>query len=300
MNKQIAIRMRPPAQIAQVETLAVLFNTLCSNLQQNYQVYSSVGNGFTISLEYHAKNFDDPRIIDYKVSHINSLFYFGNNGFSGFGDLATKDVLDYDNCENFYDQHVLPLFDNYVSKHEQPVGVSELLPETYFLVTLQIPTDVVMQLKAIETEEMLERVIAVGRQLNVPVIVKRHPKDKTEQTDKMLRQFKKDIILTEGNIMTLIDNAAAVFTINSGTGFEALLKLKKVFTFGMTDYNQACFNNYDKKQIIEAIWKPTDTTKIKAFLQGYWNNVININDPNWYQKCERLIQKRLIELSNRK
>ena len=43
--------------------------------------------------------------------------------------------------------------------------------------------------------------------------------------------------IDNANIHTLLSHSKAVFTVNSGVGFEAILHQKPVFTFGRADYD---------------------------------------------------------------
>jgi capsule polysaccharide export protein KpsC/LpsZ len=76
-------------------------------------------------------------------------------------------------------------------------------------------------------------------------------------------------------------DCAAVYTINSGVGFEALFYLKPVFTFGAVDYQSATFNIKNIGDIGDNFFPELSDEKqlyIKKFISFYMRSKsININ-----------------------
>lgn len=71
------------------------------------------------------------------------------------------------------------------------------------------------------------------------------------------------------SIHFLLKNCEAVFTVNSGTGMEALLYDKPVYTFGEVDYEAV--SHHVEPEAIEAAWEQPRYSPeiIKSFLETY-------------------------------
>jgi capsule polysaccharide export protein KpsC/LpsZ len=76
------------------------------------------------------------------------------------------------------------------------------------------------------------------------IVIKRHPRCHNKEVAELLNELKKfsNIFIYEGSIHSVIKKCLAVYTINSGVGFESLFHLKPVVTFGEVDYQSATFN----------------------------------------------------------
>ena len=227
-----------------------------------------------------------------------NLFYFNNNGYSGFSNICDKDLLETDLGEDtyneFFDTRIKPcitttkyLSDNLGKKLDTEI------PDGFLFVPLQVENDTVMSLKTIKTDELVKLVIKVSQKSGIPVVLKIHPKTPKKhysRTNKTHLADGKNVFLSNGDIRELLNKSKAVFTINSGTGFEALLRMKHVFTYGKSDYQQATHQNItDVDTIIEDINKPVDNKKIKQLLYHWWQEIIDIDDPSYHNKIKKII-----------
>lgn len=116
--------------------------------------------------------------------------------------------------------------------------------EAYILVPLQMPGDsVVQQYSPVSVEEFALRIGEWARQTQTRCILKAHPGCKREKHGATWAAIDRATegnewaTLRQDNIHSLIASAAGVFTINSGTGFEAIIHGKPVVTFGAADYD---------------------------------------------------------------
>lgn len=86
--------------------------------------------------------------------------------------------------------------------------------------------------------ELIENIIHLIIEKNIILYIKRHPRCQDEKLTKLLIQYQnnKNIVFYDGSVHDAISQATTVYTINSGVGFESLLHLKPVITFGKSDY----------------------------------------------------------------
>ena len=139
-----------------------------------------------------------------------------------------------------------------ISKFKQPVMTDYNLPKKYILFPCQIPHDETIRYHSDVSVEDSLRALLASLQIysDYFIIIKGHPAN----TQAMARL--KNIYLDAKNkyneslsakilwiddisVHQLLANCAAVFTVNSGVGLEALFHYKKVFTFGNADYAKA-------------------------------------------------------------
>lgn len=240
--------------------------------------------------------------IDYKDSYYNHLWYFNNGGYSGFSEICNVDLLtdapSHDVLTHFYEQRVVPCLDEtkYKSHNEkEPTG----LPSEFFFVPLQVEKDSVMKLKNITTDDMLYRVIEVSKELDVPVVIKRHPKSPERcriggyLLDNLMKR-NKNVISSDADVRDLIDRSSGVFTINSGVGFESTIRMKPTFIFGKSDYEQVANQNKNKDEIVEILNRPVDQIKTKTFLYNWWKEIIDLNEDGCEDKMTKQLEKFLV------
>jgi hypothetical protein len=257
-------------------------------------------------IAYHL-NSSYPKSISYKGAYYESLWYFGNNGYSGFSDITNKDLLKNIDIKNinydeFYNNRIIPFISKTKYESDNRKQIESNIPQNEFLfVALQVENDSVMILKQIETIKMIERVIEVSNIVGLPVVIKCHPKapnsHKISLYVKRLRDNvetkNKNIFISEGNVKELLNRCKAVFIVNSGVGFEGLIRLKPVFTFGKADYNQGAYNNYSVSQIVDVLNQDTDKNKIKQFLYHWWQEIIDFNDNTYYNKIKAKVLEKV-------
>jgi len=136
---------------------------------------------------------------------------------------------------------------NGISKFGQPPLTSNLkLPEQFIFFPCQLPHDETIRYHSrVSVEEALTNTIIIASALKLPVVVKGHPVNPGSMAPlkHIAESFKKTSWYVEwfdqGNIHEFLTKCTAVFTVNSGVGFEALLHHKHVFTFGLADYHNA-------------------------------------------------------------
>ena len=131
-------------------------------------------------------------------------------------------------------------------------GQSQCLP--FIFLPLQIPHDQsIRYFSPIEEIDVVKAVVAWARSRNVAVVMKPHPANR-----EAMRQFQKfvddtHVFWSEANINDLIRHSMAVYTINSGVGFEALFHVKPVVTFGRVEYD--CVTFHATTDNLDAAWR---------------------------------------------
>ena len=124
----------------------------------------------------------------------------------------------------------------------------------YVFFPLQIPTDqAIRYFSDYSEEEVVTAVIEWSKQSGVPVVFKPHPVSK-----KAMAKFEQQVraagcYWSAAHVHDLAAHAAAVFTINSGVGFEALFHLKPVVTFGRAEYD--CVTQKSTPQSLDKAWQ---------------------------------------------
>ena len=91
-----------------------------------------------------------------------------------------------------------------------------------------------------------------ARERDIAVVMKPHPVNR-----KSMAPFEKladghTVFWSEAHVYDLIAHATGVYTVNSGVGFEALLHLKPVVTFGKVEYD--CVSFQATPDTLDAAW----------------------------------------------
>jgi capsule polysaccharide export protein KpsC/LpsZ len=157
--------------------------------------------------------------------------------------------------------------------------------DPYVLVLGQKWLDKVLPFSHFEND-LLDMVTELYDTSNYAVVFKPHPLNDGE-------------VGSNGNLQTLIAGATAIYTMNSGSGFEALFQGKRVFTTGVSDYHWGTtelktieeFQN--SKNLIE---DPVDIDRINKFL--YYCLTEYFMDINDTDSIEKKIQQTITTYNN--
>lgn len=120
-------------------------------------------------------------------------------------------------------------------------GPSNSVPYIFF--PLQIPHDQsIKYFSDVEEVEVVKSLVDWARENKVAVVLKPHPANL-----KIMKQFEVfvdnvTVFWSTANVYDLIEYSTAVYTINSGVGFESLLHIKPVVTFGRAEYDCVTFH----------------------------------------------------------
>ncbi|XQC06331.1 hypothetical protein ACOAJ8_04475 [Arcobacter cryaerophilus gv. pseudocryaerophilus] len=191
--------------------------------------------------------------------------------------------IDIKQAEKDFLHYKAKYIDKNISKYKQADIDDVLFPKEFVFIPLQVFTDSVMKMSYFEPMEWFKKIVEFLSQKNISIVIKRHPRCYLKEVEIELEKLKnqKNITIYSGSIHQVISKSSAVYTINSGGGFEALFHLKPVVTFGEVDYQSATFNIKDFKDI-EAnpipVLSEEKIVYIKQFLSYYMREKnININ-----------------------
>ena len=138
------------------------------------------------------------------------------------------------------------------SKFVQPSKGNAFLPDKFVFFPCQIPHDETIRFHSdVSVEDSLSALLqSINYVSDFSIVIKGHPANKNSMQSlvKIFHYYKKNLEpelakkiqwIDECSIHDLLANCRAVFTVNSGVGFEALLHDRPVYTFGNADYASA-------------------------------------------------------------
>lgn len=280
------------------------FDTPCGIRGAHYIQKNKHKYEFDILISHHA-SYNDNNIIDYKQAYYPHMIYFDNGGYSGFSNITRDDIIDTSvsqkKVSEFCEEYVYVLRDHTKYEELNLAPLENKVPDEFILVALQVPNDSVMALARQSSRYMIQAAISTGKHMKLPVVVKFHPMGGNNRDDTELFRFINQergkgfpIYTSKGDVKLLLSRARAVFTINSGVGFEALINHKPVFTFGECDYNHlAHFNCTTPAQVQRIIEAGPNIKRYERFFYSWWDKIIDINHPNHMIKIRDRIDVKL-------
>lgn len=157
---------------------------------------------------------------------------------------------------------------------KQKLSLAELKAEglvpdgPYIFFPLQIPHDQSIRYFSDVAEiDVVSALLAWAKERGIAVVLKPHPANlKSMQPFEALAR-EHGAVWSDANIDDLITHAAAVYTINSGVGFESLLRLKPVVTFGRAEYDCVTFNA--RPDALDDAWRHCQQTEAAALEARY-------------------------------
>ncbi|WP_419767655.1 hypothetical protein [Arcobacter sp.] len=245
----------------------------------------------SLLFSYHSFGKNDPNKIHFKEGYFFDIINIDNMGYSGWSSLCCDknelneiEKVDINKAQKDFLFYKEKYIDKNLSKYIQPHLKEEKLPDNFIFIPLQVFDDSVMKKAYFEPIIWIKRVVELLNKKNISIVIKRHPRCFLKEVDSLINEFKKNnnITIYEGSIHIAIKKSMAVYTINSGVGFESLFHLKPVVTFGEVDYQSATFNIKDFKDLEDNLI-PKLTNKnieyIKKFISYFMERKnINITD----------------------
>ena len=212
-----------------------------------------------------------------KQGYLLDYFYFDKTGYSGWSELAQTYEYDVD-VDDIRDE-VKAFTDNYIANNSSRYDQSYVEPipeEPYVVVFEQRSDDAVADLSYID--DFIPKVKEAFKDTEYTVYVKPHPLE----INYVGGEWVWSVNQQTGSLHELIEKSAAVYTINSSAGFEALLHGKRVFTAGHCDYHwvtDVLKTDEDIVASVDLLDKLVDTNSITKFLHYVINHhYMNIND----------------------
>ncbi|WP_374055183.1 hypothetical protein [Rossellomorea sp. FM04394] len=159
------------------------------------------------------------------------------------------------------------------------------LPKEYVFVPFQVSRDTQILYHSPTIKDMRDlldlvyesvETINIEQNRNIEVLVKEHPEDMSRNNYQDLKKKYKNVqgvtFIKKYGVSKLLNNAAAVITINSTVGVEALARNKKVITLGEAFYNiegvvDHCSSPDKLTDVLKGtLQKPINKTRIQKFI----------------------------------
>jgi hypothetical protein len=243
--------------------------------------------------------------INVKIGYLPNIFYLDSSGYSGWSEIANFEVptaeLTREKKRKLNDfQHYVRV--NKTTKYQQNQKYVEQDVVQYCVVFGQVAGDRVQSLARFSLVDMLLVAIQFAKMKGISVIYKKHPLQDVELREvETLLEKHPEVIVSEQHVSELIKNCYCCFVCNSGTGFEALLQMKPVVTFGKSDYEAVCYswNTFSKYSdlidFVDRYESNGNIAKVQNFLYKYlFEWMVNIDD--WDDR--KIIKKISIKKEN--
>jgi hypothetical protein len=219
-----------------VEALYDTIPKICEKLGIDYEVKHITPHTYTkgnhnIFLGHHTYG-KYKNMWHIKKGYVPGFMYWDKLGYSGWSEAVSRYNFDTPISGeeiNHVKKFAVDYINNNKSKIKQPDNAN-VPKEKYVLVLGQRPHDTVAQHSFIDTIELSKLVNRAYKDTDIQVFTKPHPMSTTTKF------YGK---LVQGSMHKLISGAEAIYTVNSGSGFESLLHSKTVFTSGASDYSPA-------------------------------------------------------------
>jgi len=261
----------------------------------------------TLLISYHSIGDKNINILRWKEGYLENMITFDKKGYSGWSSLCDKNIkqllksISHKKAKKHFKKISVEYIKNNKSKYIQPKINNFIFPKKDFIFfPLQTINDSVMIHSYYKPIELIKKIVKILNKHNIPLVIKQHPRCQSEKLKKLLLKYSKQekIILYNGSIHEAIAKAKTIYTINSGVGFEALLHLKPVITFGKSDYMSMTKNLKNLDTIKEnPFYKLNDYKKIeiKKFLYYYINKkcLFLNNDKKFKKIIDNFIKKYL-------
>ena len=147
--------------------------------------------------------------------------------------------------------------------------------DPYILVPLQLPHDETIKWHAdISVEEFVEKLCKWADSENgVKIVFKGHPVNlgSMEPLKQIISNYKNVRYVDNCSIHDMMEQAEAVYVINSGTGQEAMLLEKTVVTFGRCDYDQVTIKGLisDLDFTWDAVKLDDNDKRVESYMKWY-------------------------------
>ena len=254
----------------------------------------------------HHTNFANKNIWNIKKGYLQGYLYFDRTGFSGWAEIANSEQL-FNESQNLDLEKATEFFTNFSNDYKQQR--SSKMPQTgtfstkepYIFVAGQNPADTVSELARIPTRDLMKHVAEAFKNTKYKVVIKIHPLEQGKGQEWVDKEYKflkhyPNVIITSASIHDIIPNAAGVYTVNSGVGFESLLYLKHVFVSGHCDYHWVATNLHEVSDIqntAHVLEKQVDKEMIIKFIYYMLTEYfVNSGDmASIRQKIERTVRE---------
>lgn len=233
----------------------------------------------TLVFSTHTIGESHPQIFRWKIGYLDKTITFDETGYSGWSSLAKNPEIVFSKkiTKSMAERNFKKLQNHYIakniSKYEQTHS-NFIFPEKFIFFPLQTLNDTVMLQSNFDPFTLINHIIEMLYKKGIPLVIKRHPFCDNQLLEKILLDYEKQkkVILFNGSIHDALSKASTIYVINSGVGFEALMHLKPVVSFGKSDYMSVTQHITHLEEIDKNPWYILDDEKrdkIKLFLHYF-------------------------------
>jgi|GEM_PF-3385484 len=267
--------------------------------RQQFRLNDAQPTGHWPTVSYHTTG-DRADWWHLKDAAFSGYFRFDRRGYSGWSELTGLTELPAEalaapaeEVERCWQELRQRFVEGRISKYGQSAATVPLPSDPFVFFPLQILDDTVAALAEIPMLRAVEVLSQALPKLGYKLVLKRHPKCGRPEVDRLLRQLagNPDVTIYDGPIHDVLAASAAVVTVNSGVGFEALLHGRKVITIGASEYALATHRAGTIDQLVKAIQAdPVPLDRVKRFVWFYLQGCVAAEDAaTLSQKLDRTI-----------
>lgn len=235
--------------------------------------------------EFHNFKVPGKNCMYYMQTVVPHLFSIDRKGWGG-----NLSVIPYRQAHTKF-QHwdwMVERVENNISKFDQPSASKNELEPGYALFICQLPHDQTIQFHSnTSVEDALKATIMTCIEQKKRLVVKGHPINPASMevlraiVHPITHQYPYITWVDNISIHTALKGATHVFTVNSGSGIEAILHKKPIFTFGKAEYSEVAFQG-SVSQFLEMA--SVDEYDYRNFIESYVNSLYNTRDPETFRK----------------
>jgi len=173
------------------------------------------------------------------------------------------------------------------SKYKQPPA-QDGLPVRYVFLPLQKPQDSSSHFGRFDVGEIVPPLVAWCGKKGIQLVIKRHPFCHSARMAALVEAWgaHDNVKIVDGDSVACINGALFIVSMNSGVGFEALMRGKPVVSFGLSEYTQATL----PVRALASFETTLDEALMKADDEAYAQALV--------QKAQSFVAQTLVESQN--
>src|SRR5690606_20612235 len=161
-----------------------------------------------------------------KIGTLYGHFIIDSHGYSGWASIAGASLeqlvrgVDATEADAHWQVLRRDLVEGMKSKYSQGEADVRNIEGGYIFLPMQVADDTVARLADIDTLSLLRALVEWAKRSGQTVVVKRHPMCRDERIDAAIREAAAagHIVVSNGNVHSLVSGARCVVTVNSGVG----------------------------------------------------------------------------------
>lgn len=183
-----------------------------------------------------------PRILQTGIAFVYPFWNCDPKGIRSNSSIGKKKFtpsdIDADDADRFVKRLKKEWVETRSSRYSQPVEKVDNIPEKCIAIFLQSEGHrSVDEISFLDRTQMVESVINCD--LDYPIVIKKHPRDKSSETDKFVEKYVKldnRVTGTTANIHDILEKASVCVTINSAVGIEGYMHQVPLILCGKADF----------------------------------------------------------------